>query len=63
MRKLLDKLKSLPLTRRKDTLLFEALKRAEAHRAASRLALETIAEAAETPATEDAPPASPPEAN
>ena len=52
MGKLLDRLKTLPLVRRKNALLFDALKRAESQRHAARAALAAIAGAAEAPAGE-----------
>jgi hypothetical protein len=62
--KLLDKLRSLLLARRKDaSLLFDALKRAQAQRDAARAAREAIVEAAETPSEEAATPAPPLEAH
>ena len=59
MGKLLDRLKVLPLARRKNALLFDALKRAEAQRHAARITHEAIAEAAETPAEDAETPALP----
>jgi hypothetical protein len=62
--KLLDRLRGLPLARRKETtLLFDALKRASAERDAGRLARAAIAEPVETPLEEAATPVSPTEAN
>jgi hypothetical protein len=60
--KLLDRLRVLPLARRKNALLFDALKRAEAERQAARSTHEAIAEAAETPAEDAQTPAPPPPA-
>jgi len=57
--KLLDRLKVLPLARRKNALLFDALKRAEAERQAARITREAIAEAAETPAEDGETPTPP----
>ena len=62
MGKLLDRLKVLPLVRRKNALLFDALRKAEAQREAARIAHEAIAEAAETPVAEEAATEPPPPA-
>ena len=58
MGKILDRLRVLPLMRRRNALLFDALKRAESQRDAARMARQAIGEAAETPA-EDAQDLSP----
>jgi hypothetical protein len=60
--KLLDKLKALPLARRKNALLFDALKRAEAQREAARITHAAIAEAAEAPPQDAETTAEPPQA-
>ena len=62
MGKILDRIKVLPLARRKSALLVDALKRAEAERQAARITHEAIAEAAETPAEDAQAPATPPPA-